>query len=60
MKLPAKEVQVTLENGQVLHFIASEGDSVIVRKIVTQPTGTTFNHPEFITYYTAQLSHKDK
>lgn len=57
MRIPAKSVEITLANGKVLHFIESEGDTVVVNEIETQPTGTSQNHPKSIHYYSLTLQH---
>lgn len=56
MRIQAKQVEVTLENGQVLHFMRDEGDTIVLDFVRTQPTGTPHSHKEFIEYYTATLA----
>lgn len=51
-RIDAKEVQITLANGKVLHFIESEGDTVVVQEIRTAPSHTPHSHPLTIHYYT--------
>lgn len=54
-RLNAKEVEVTLANGQVLHFLAAAGDSIVVNEIITQESHTPATNPDKIKYYTLVL-----
>lgn len=56
MRLLASRVEVTLDTGKVLTFIKSEGDTIVVNQIDTQPTGTPYNTPQKIQYYSLILS----
>lgn len=50
-RLNVSEVQITLENGKVLHFIASAGDRITINHVLTSPTGTPASAPRLIEYY---------
>lgn len=57
-RLPATEVQITLEDGKVLHFLKSEGDCISVSQISTY-TGTMppMDIKELDRRYEVQVSH---
>lgn len=48
-----------MQDGRVLHFLVSEGDSVVVRQIDTQPTGAPIpnDHRELERRYDISVKH---
>lgn len=54
-RLDTREVEIKLDTGEVLHFLASAGDSIVVNEIVTQESHTPATNPNKIKYYTLIL-----
>lgn len=53
-RLEVKDVQITLKDGKVLHFLASEGDKISCQEVHTYIKPESAGHK--VHYYVVQIS----